>query len=99
MAGNGEYGFSGDGGPAVVARLDFPYDIAVGPDGSVYFTDSENMRVRRVGTDGIITTVAGNGSAFPLGDGGPATAAGIEWPYGLDVGADGSLYVADRLGT
>jgi RHS repeat-associated protein len=95
VAGNGQYGFSGDGGPAVAAQLDFPHAIAVGPDESIYFSDLRNMRVRRVGTDGMISTVAGNGTNWPLGDGGPATAAAISWPYGLDIDADGNLYVSD----
>ncbi len=95
VAGNGQYGFSGDGGPAVAAQLDFPYDIAIGPDESIYFSDLRNMRVRRVGTDGMISTVAGNGTNWPLGDGGPATAAAISWPYGLDIDAAGNLYVSD----
>src|SRR5262249_61470075 len=64
VAGNGGTGFSGDGGLAVNASLNQPTDIALGPDGSLYIADSENNRIRRVGIDGIITTVAGSG---PLG--------------------------------
>jgi RHS repeat-associated protein len=97
VAGNGNSGYSGDGGPATQATLNAPFDVAVGPDGSVYILDGYNYRIRRVGPDGIITTVAGNGTYFgPLGDGGPATQAGIE-PQGLAVGRDGSLYIADSF--
>ena len=61
VAGNGTDGFSGDGGPATSASLTADYGIAVGIDGSFYFADRFSHRIRRVGTDGIITTVAGNG--------------------------------------
>ncbi|MBI2877240.1 MAG: hypothetical protein HYY20_10190 [Candidatus Tectomicrobia bacterium] len=95
VAGNGTAGYSGDGGPATAARLYQPRDVAVGPDGSFYIADEINIRVRRVGPDGIITTVAGNGSYGLSGDGGPATAARLGYPWGVAVGPDGSLYIAD----
>ena len=99
VAGNGIFGFSGDGGPATSARLALPGGIAVGADGSLYIADSANCRIRRVGPDGIITTVAGNGSCSYSGDGGPATSAGLgigsALENGLAVGADGSLYIVD----
>jgi len=103
VAGNGTAGYSGDGGPAPEAQLDHPEDVAIGPDGSLYIADTENHRVRRVGPDGTITTVAGNGEyAVPdcdlmydrCGDGGPATAAQVPYPGGVAVGPDGSLYIA-----
>lgn len=96
LAGNGGYGFNGDGGPATQATLWEPIAVAVGPDGSVYISDFQNVRVRRVGTDGIIRTFAGNGHGDALGDGGPATQAGLQWPLGLAVGADGRLYMVDN---
>src|SRR5262249_12046010 len=62
IAGNGNFGFSGDGGPATSAQLSYPYGVAVDANGNVYIADAENGRVRKVAADGIISTVAGNGS-------------------------------------
>ena len=92
-------GFGGDGGPATQAYLSNPHGLAVGPDGSVYIADQGNFRVRRVGPDGIITTVAGSGSfvvPIVLGDRGPATRAKLSNPTGVALGPDGSLYIADH---
>jgi len=89
-------GFAGDGGPATEARLHDPLDIAFGPDGDYYIADASNRRVRRVDAYGIITTVAGNGTAGSSGDGGAATEAQLRYPSGVAVAADGSLYIADR---
>ncbi len=86
----------GDGGPATSARIS-PWFIAVARDGSVYFTDADNFLVRRVGTDGIITTVAGIGTLDSTGDGGPATAASVGLPMGIAAADDGSIYVEDRI--
>jgi len=97
VAGNGESGFSGDGGPATAARLNYPPGVAIGADGSVLIADYFNDRIRRVGPDGRITTVAGNGESGFSGDGGPATAARLTWPGGVAVGADGTLLIADSL--
>jgi RHS repeat-associated protein len=96
IAGNGSPGFSGDGGPATAAQLASPAAVTVGSDGSLYIADAENGRVRRVGPDGTITTVAGNGSPGFSGDGGPATAARLTAPTAVTVGSDGSLYVTDN---
>lgn len=93
--GNGTPGFSGDGGPATAARISSAVRIAVGPDGSLFFVDQGNLRIRRIGTDGIITTVAGNGSTGSSGDGGPATDATFTKPGALAVGPDGSLFIGD----
>jgi RHS repeat-associated protein len=95
VAGNGQPGYFGDGGPATQARLYNPYAIAVGPDGSLFIADSVNNRIRRVGRDGIITTVAGTGIGGYSGDGGPATAARLNSPMGVAVWPDGSLLIAD----
>ena len=95
VAGTGGTGFSGDGGPATGADLDGVYDVAVVPDGSLYIADTYNDRIRRVGPDGIITTVAGTGVAGFSGDGGPATQAMLSEPIGVAVAPDGSLYIAD----
>ncbi len=95
VAGTGVAGFSGDGGPATVARLGGPGGLAFDAAGNLYIADSGNARVRLVtsGT-GVITTVAGNGSAVTGGDGGPATAAGLGNPNGLAIDSVGSLYIA-----
>lgn len=95
VAGIGEAGFSGDGGPATEARLNAPMGIAVGADGSLYIADWINSRIRRVGPDGIITTLAGNGVWGFGGDGGPAIHAQIRSPAGIAVAADGSVYFSD----
>ncbi len=94
VAGTGTCGYSGDGGPAVAAKLCQPQSVALGPDGSLYISDMSNNRVRRVTPDGVITTVAGNGNWAYSGDGGPATAAGLE-PDEVVVAPDGSVYIAD----
>ena len=88
-------GYSGDGGPATLAQISTALSLAVGPDNAVYIADQSNRRIRRVGTDGIITTVAGTGVSGFSGDGGPATLAMLRDPRGVAVGRDGSLYIAD----
>jgi RHS repeat-associated protein len=95
VAGTTTTGYSGDGGPAIAARLVPSYGVAIGPDGSLYISELGNNRIRRVAPDGIITTVAGNGQLGSSGDGGPATAAMLWNPRGVAVGPDGSLYIAD----
>lgn len=95
-AGTGQQGFSGDGGPATKALLTWPHGVALAADGTVYFTDSNNGVVRRIGPDGIISTIAGMPGQWGFaGDGGPATAAKLNRPQGLAVASDGSIYVAD----
>jgi sugar lactone lactonase YvrE len=87
----GDAFFSGDGGPAIEARLSSPQGVAVGPDGTLYLADSDNRRVRHVRPDGTIVTIAGGG----VGDGGPALEASLEGPQGIALAPDGGLYVAD----
>lgn len=88
-------GSGGDGADARAARLDQPADAAVGPDGAVYVVESGGQRVRRIGPDGVIATVAGTGIAGFSGDGGPAVLAQLRDPAGIAFGPDGSLYIAD----
>ncbi len=93
VAGNGAQGFSGDGGLALSAQLNHPYGIAVDSAGNLYVTDQGN-NVRMV-SNGIITTVAGNGTQGFSGDGGPATSAQLNTPGGITVDSAGNLYIAD----
>ncbi|HEV2689466.1 MAG TPA: IPT/TIG domain-containing protein, partial [Bryobacteraceae bacterium] len=92
VAGNGIYGFSGDGGSATGARLNSPYGVAVDSAGNLYIADTYNKRIRKV-SNGVITTVAGGGSSF--GDNGPATSASLNLPTGVAVDSAGNLYIAD----
>ncbi len=95
--GSGERGFAGDGGPAVQARLNGPFDIGFDAAGNLYFSDTFNHRIRRVDArTGIIATIAGNGEAGYGGDGGPAVEAAFNEPYGIAVDRAGDIYVADR---
>ena len=91
VVGTGVSGFSGDGGPATAAKIYSVTGLAFGPDGSLYFSDGNNYRIRRVSPDGIITTVAGNGGSGFSGDGGPALQAQIGRPERLHVARDGSI--------
>ena len=98
FAGNGTSGFSGDGGPATSASLfagSAVPGLAVDSAGNVYISDSNNQRIRKVNPQGIITTVAGNGTGGYSGDGGPATSAMLFNPAGIAVDSAGNLYIAD----
>ncbi len=95
LAGNGTSGYSGDGGPATGAKLNWPSDVAVDATGNLYIADWNNMVVRKVAANGAITTVAGNGIQGYSGNGGPATSAEFSGPRGMAVDAAGSLYIAD----
>jgi sugar lactone lactonase YvrE len=98
VAGDGDFGFSGDGGPAISANLDSPFGITVDGVGNLFIADRDNQRVRRVDTvTGIITTVAGNGKVEFSGDGGPATMAGLFEPADVAVDEAGNLFVADSI--
>jgi sugar lactone lactonase YvrE len=97
VAGNGTAGFSGDNGPATSAQLNSSFQsLSVGADsaGNVYIADSGNNRVRKV-SNGVITTVAGNGTAGFGGDNGPAASAQLSLPQSVAVDAAGNLYIAD----
>jgi RHS repeat-associated protein len=95
IAGNGTQGYGGDGGPAIEAKLNVPSGVTIDASGNLYIVDTQNHRIRKVDTNGIITTVAGNGTAGYGGDGGPATQARLYYPYGVAVDVSGSLYIAD----
>jgi RHS repeat-associated protein len=109
VAGSGPTGtiwgsYSGDGGPATAARLNRPGAVAIAPDGAIYVTDSFNPetlsggRIRRVGPDGIITTVAGNGTECnqpPCPTDLPASQVALNWPVDIGLGPNGELYILD----
>jgi trimeric autotransporter adhesin len=96
VAGNGATGFSGDGGAAVKAALNYPSQVAVDAAGTLYIVDQNNHRIRKVSApSGAITTVAGNGAFGYSGDGGAATSALLSWPEGVAVDSAGALYVTD----
>jgi sugar lactone lactonase YvrE len=89
--------FSGDGGPAASAALNNPTAVTVDANGVVYFADQFNHRIRQITPDGTITTIAGNGSPGFAGDGGPATAASLNYPGGITVDGNGNLYFNDDI--
>ena len=93
VAGNGTFGFSGDGGPATSAEL-IPYGVAVDSGGNLYIADGFNHRVRKV-SNGVITTVAGDGVPGFSGDNGPAISAQLGYPSDVAVDSAGNLYIAD----
>ena len=96
VAGNGTEGFSGDGGAATSASLDYPDAVAVDGAGNLYIADARNSRIRKVAAgSGIISTVAGSGAGAISGDGGPATSATIGLPTGVAVDGAGNIYFAD----
>jgi sugar lactone lactonase YvrE len=95
VAGNGTGGFAGDNGPATSAQLSSPNGVFVDSAGSLFIADSSNNRIRKVDANGIITTVAGNGTRGFAGDGGPATSAQLSSPSGVFVDSAGNLFIAD----
>ena len=94
VAGNGTPGFSGDNGPAAGAQLNNPTGVAVDSAGNLYIADYNNSRVRKV-ANGVITTVAGNGTPGFSGDGGPAANAQLRFPAAVALDSAGNLYIAD----
>jgi RHS repeat-associated protein len=95
-SGNGSCGFGGDGGPATQSNLCRPEGITVATDGTLFIADLGNQRIRRVGTDGVITSIAGTGTQGSGGDGGLATQALLNSPLGVAVGPDGNVFIADE---
>ena len=96
FAGSGLTNFSGDGGLATSAGLDYPYAVALDQAGNLYVADSNNNRVRKVTGAGTISTFAGTGTAGYSGDGGPATQAELDSPEGVAVDSAGNVYIADQ---
>jgi trimeric autotransporter adhesin len=94
VAGTGKYGYSGDGGPASRAQLAWPAGLTMDRSGNLFIADNANHRIRKVSTEGIISTVAGT-TGGNSGDGGPATNAQLSWPTGVAADASGNLYIAD----
>lgn len=97
VAGRGHPGFSPDGTPASEALLDTPFGLAVAPDGTVYVSDSRNNRVRRVGRDGALETLAGGAQAGDAGEGGPARGARMNEPHGLCLYGEDVLLISDHF--
>ena len=103
FAGTGRAGFSGDGGPATRAELNFARGVGVDGAGNVFIADSLNQRIRKVDASGVITTVAGRGETcyfspgHSCGDGGPALQAGFATPRAVEVDGNGNLFVADTF--
>ena len=103
IAGSGRHGFAGDGGPATAAEFALPVGqrghpaghIALADDGTLYLADTENNRVRRIGPDGMVSTVAGRGTYGSAGDGGPALEAELAYPVDVALSPEGVLHIAD----
>ena len=95
IAGNGTHGFSGDGGPATAALFYTINSIVFDKGGNLYVADAGNLRIRKINTSGIVTTIAGIGINTWSGDGGPATAAGIGSIPGIAVDTSDNIYIAD----
>jgi sugar lactone lactonase YvrE len=95
VAGNGSPGNSGDDGPATGAQLNRPFGVVATTDGGFLFTDTSNNELRKVSAAGVITRVAGSGTAGNAGDDGPATGAQLHQPVGVAVTSDGGFLFAD----
>jgi len=96
VAGTGEMGYSGDGGPATEAQLNEPYEIRFDSGGNIFFVEMRNATVRRVDAEtGVISTVAGTGEVGFSGDDGPAVEATFKQPHSIAFGPDGALYICD----
>src|SRR5439155_1305389 len=97
VAGTGDAGFSGDGGPALAAHLSRPFGVAVDPSGTLFIADTDNNRIRKVSPDGVISTIAGTGVAAFSGDNGPGVDAQLNSPRGLAVDPAGHVVIADSV--
>ena len=104
VVGNGQFSFSGDGGPAITATLDIPSGVTVDAAGSLFIADTRNNRIRKITTAGVISTIAGNGRVLAMsspqgypGEGGPATSAALSYPMSVAVDGAGNLFIADTF--
>ncbi|HEY7120283.1 MAG TPA: hypothetical protein VH475_27085, partial [Tepidisphaeraceae bacterium] len=98
LAGTGRPGFAGDAGPAKEAQLNQPFGLSLGPDRALYFCDTNNQCIRRIATDGTITTIAGTPTRKGYtGDNGPALKATLNVPYELRFDQSGDLFVVERM--
>ena len=98
FAGNGQKGYSGDNGPATEAKMDNPFGVTRGPDGSIWYCEYTGQRIRKVTPDGKIHLIAGNGQKGYSGDGGPATEATFNLPHELRFGPKrGNLFIVDMM--
>lgn len=95
VAGNGTFGFAGDGGPAIKAEFGYPASVGLDAAGNLYIPDVNNNRIRVLLTSGNIATVAGNGGEGYSGDNGPALSAQINVPRSVSVAPNGNVYVGD----
>ncbi len=95
FAGNGTFGFGGDGGPSTASVLNNPSRMTIDGAGNIYFADAGNNRIRKISASGTITTVAGNGTPAFAGDGGPATNGSFNAPLGVTLDGNGNMYIAD----
>ena len=98
VAGSSEAGFSGDGGPANLARLSSPHGVTPLPGGGFLIADTGNQRIRRVSPDGTISTIAGTGTSGFSGDGGAAATASLDSPKAVEMAGDGGSYVIADAG-
>ena len=97
IAGTGIAGFTGDGGQSVCSKLNNPAGVAVDASGNLYIADDGNSAIRKVTVStGIISTLAGNGTAGSTGDGGASTSAKLSYPFGVCLDASGNVYIADN---
>lgn len=95
VAGNGIRGYAGDGGLATDAQLNYPQGVALDQNNNLYIADASNNRIRKIDADGIIHTVVGTGINGFSGDDGPAIEAQLSRPFDIEIGKDGSMYIAD----
>ncbi len=95
IAGTGKQGSGGDGGPALKAELDNPFGVTRGPDGALYFCEYTGQKIRRIGKDGTLTTIAGTGKTGYTGDGGPATEGTFNKPHEIRFDKAGDLFIVD----
>lgn len=95
IAGTGVAGYNGDNIPAATAQLNYPWRVSIDPAGNLYIADAVNDRIRKVTPDGMISTVAGNGSPGYTGDGGPATSATLQVPEQAEFDVYGNMFIAD----